>query len=238
MFICQTKYAPHLLQSANMLDAKPCSTPIAMGQKLDISTGSPLSYPMLYRSLVGTLQYLTWSRPDLSYVVQHVSQFMQRPTSTHFTAVKRILRYVKSTLDSGIWLTKGPLALHAYLDSDWAGSPFDHKSTIGYTIFLGTNLISWQANKQAIVSRSSTESEYRSLAHTAAELSWICHLFKDLSLPLPTTPSLFYDIISSIAIAQNPVLHARTKYIEVDFHFIRDLVTKRLLDLSYICTDD
>lgn len=126
-----------------------------------------MSDPSLYMSLVGALKYLTWTRPDISFVVQQVCQYIQHPTEAHFTIVKRILRYIKGTIHQGIWYTPGSLSINVYSDSDWAGSITDRKSTRGYIIYLGMNPISWQAKKQPTVSRFSTESEYKSLAHTS-----------------------------------------------------------------------
>jgi len=105
---------------------------------------------------------------------------MHAPTTTHLTAAKRVLRYLKGTLNSGLYVCKGPITLTAFCDADWAGNPDDRRSTTGYGVFLGPNLISWSAKKQHIVSRSSTEAEYRSLSLTTAELFWLCMLLKEL----------------------------------------------------------
>jgi hypothetical protein len=128
--------------------------------------------------------------------------------------------------------------LSAYCDSDWAGSPDDRQSTSGFAIFLGNCLVSWSAKKQAVVSRSSTEAEYRSLAITTAELFWLCMLFKDLGVSLPTTPVLWCDNISALALTSNPIFHARTKHIEVDYHFIQDKVVNRDIVIKFINSSD
>ncbi|KAM1013289.1 hypothetical protein ACFX2C_043432 [Malus domestica] len=222
LFLHQSKYALDLLKKSDMLGVKPCSTPVGSA-KLDHS-GSPLSDPSFYRSTVGALQYLTWTRPDLAFAVNQVCQHMHSPRTVHLQAVKRILRYLKGTLHFGLWLTKGPQYLTAWSDADWAGCPVDRRSTSGYCVFLGPNLISWSAKKQCIVARSSTEAEYRSLAHTAAELSWVCQVLQDLSFPLLKTPAIFCDNKSAIALAFNPVFHARTKHVEIDYHYIREKV--------------
>lgn len=130
------------------------------------------------------------------------------------------------------------LDVHAFSDSDWAGDCTDRKSSSGYCVFLGANLISWSAKKQTTVSRSSTEAEYRSLAYTAAELSWLLMLLRDLHIPVTPTPLLWCDNTSAIALATNPVFHARSKHIEVDCHFIRDCVAAKALSLHYIPTSD
>uniref|UniRef100_A0A1S4BM80 Uncharacterized mitochondrial protein AtMg00810-like n=1 Tax=Nicotiana tabacum TaxID=4097 RepID=A0A1S4BM80_TOBAC len=123
----------------------------------------------LYRSTVGALQYLTFTRPDIAYAVNKVSQFMHY----HWVAVKRILRYVNATSSHGLFLSHGSSGLlHGYCDSDWGGDVDDRKSTTGFAIFLGFNLISWASRKQKVVSRSSTEAEYRALAAATSEMTW------------------------------------------------------------------
>lgn len=131
----------------------------------------PFSNSSLYRSIVGGLQYLTITRPDLSLAVNQAFQFMHLPTNGHFQLVKRLLRYIKGTLDHGLRFTSGPFTIHAFSDSNWAGDCIDRKSTSGYCVFLGPNLISWSAKKQATVYRSSTKVEYRALAHATAKIT-------------------------------------------------------------------
>ncbi|XP_051136964.1 uncharacterized mitochondrial protein AtMg00810-like [Andrographis paniculata] len=136
--------------------------------------GVLLDDPTLYRQLVGSLIYLTVTRPDIAYAVHIVSQFMSVPRTTHHSAVLRILRYVKGTLLHGLhYSARSSLVLTGYSDADWAGDPSDRRSTTGFCFFLGDSLISWRSKKQTVVSRSSAESEYRALADTAAELLWL-----------------------------------------------------------------
>ncbi|KAM1580053.1 hypothetical protein ACFX1Z_041414 [Malus domestica] len=236
LFLHQSKYILDLLHKTNMAGAKPCLTPLG-SVPLD-HTGSLLPDPHEYRSIVGALQYLTWTRPDLSFAVNQVCQFMHAPREPHLQAAKRILRFLKATVSHGLWFKKGDIHLTAYSDADWAGCPFDRRSTSGYCIFLGSNLISWSAKKQPTVARSSTEAEYRSLAYTAAEITWICKVFKDLGFHLPHVPSLWCDNLSAISLASNPVFHARTKHIELDYHYIRELVLANLLKVQYVCSQD
>ncbi|RVW29453.1 Retrovirus-related Pol polyprotein from transposon RE1 [Vitis vinifera] len=171
LFISQLKYARDILTRAQLLDSKHVHTPMVVSQHLTVD-GSPFSNPTLYRSLVGALQYLTITLPDIAHVVNSVSQFLHAPTIDHFLAVKRILCYVKGTLHFGLTFRPSniPSALVAYSDADWAGCPDTHRSTSGYYIYLGNNLVSWSAKKQPTVSRSSCEFEYRALAMTATEL--------------------------------------------------------------------
>ena len=142
------------------------------------------------------------------------------PSTAHWTAAKRVLRYLKDSVDHELIYTEGSLHLSAYCDAGWASSPNDRRSTSGFAIFLGNCLISWSAKKQAVVSRSSTEAEYRALAIATTELFWIRMLFKNLGIPLPYVPVLWCDNFSALTLASNPVFHARTKHIEVDYHFI------------------
>lgn len=171
LFLTQTKYAHDILDRAGLLDSKPISTPLSTSEYL-VSIGSPFSDPTLYRSLVGALQYLTITCPDLSYAVNQVSQFLHSPTTDHFQAVKRILRYVKGTMSYVLLFTPPPTSsLVGYSDADWARCIDTRRSTYGYSIFLGGNLVSWSAKKQPTVSRSSCESEYRAMANTTVENS-------------------------------------------------------------------
>ncbi|KAM1633571.1 hypothetical protein ACFXTN_010610 [Malus domestica] len=170
IFISQTKYILDLLQKSKMDGAKPCATPLSTSS---MDHESPLlSDPTEYRSLVGGLQYLTWSRPDLSFAVNLVCQFMHQPRESHLQTVKRILRYLKGTLELGLWFSKTatPLRINAFSDADWADCHLDRRSTCGFCIFLGNSLLSWSAKKQPTVARSSTEAEYCSLANSAAKL--------------------------------------------------------------------
>jgi hypothetical protein len=159
---------------------------------------------------------------------------MHSPTQGHFQAVKRILRYVKGTLDQGLHFSPGPCSLTAYADADWAGNPHDRRSTSGYCVYFGSNLISWSAKKQPTVARSSTEAEYRALANTAAELSWLSHLLKDLKVQCPVPYLVWCDNQSAISLASNPVFHARTKHIEIDYHFIREKVLNNQISVCYV----
>ncbi|XP_050379847.1 uncharacterized mitochondrial protein AtMg00810-like [Argentina anserina] len=159
-----------LLHRTHMLDASPVSTP-SSSKRLSLTDGTPLADGTEYRSVVVALQYLTLTHPDISYVVNQLCQFLHSPTTVHWVAVKRILRYLKHTPTSGLFYAPSSLNLVAYCDSDYAGDPDTRISTGGTCIYLGSNLISWSSKKQNEVSRSSTETEYRQLAYTAAHLS-------------------------------------------------------------------
>uniref|UniRef100_A0A2N9FMC6 Integrase catalytic domain-containing protein n=1 Tax=Fagus sylvatica TaxID=28930 RepID=A0A2N9FMC6_FAGSY len=237
-FVHQHKYASDLLQKYNMWDCKPCSTPCCTSVKLTKQIGTPLPDATTFRSLVGALQYLTFTRPDLAYTVNSLCQFMHAPTDIHLSAAKRVLRYIRGSLHLGLTFSPGSLQLHAYSDADWAGDPDTRRSTTGYIVFMGTNPLTWVSKKQSTVSRSSTEAEYRALASCAAEVSWLRMVLHDLGISLWSPPTLWCDNVSALALASNPVFHARTKHIEVDYHFIRDRVVRKDLQVRFINSGD
>ena len=221
-----------------MENSKAVKTPCCSTSRLVPHSGVPLSDPTVYRSMVGALQYLTFTRPDLAFSVHQLCQFMSNPTSLHLEAAKRALRYLRGTLHHGICFSPGPLSLTAFSDADWAGDPTDRRSTTGLLVFLGPNPISWSAKKQPTVSRSSTEAEYRALATTAAELSWFRILFKELKIFLPYVPVIWCDNVSAIALSANPVFHSRTKHLEVDYHYVREKVLHRDLKIGFVSGKD
>jgi hypothetical protein len=170
LFLHQRQYAIDILERAGMSDCKPCSTPVDTQAKLSEDDGPPVADATSYRSLTGALQYLTFSRPDITYAIQQVCLHMHTPREPHFTALKRILRYLCGSLDHGLLLRPSQtLELVVYTDADWAGCPDTRRSTSGYAVFLGANLISWAAKRQPVVSRSSAEAEYRVVANGVAE---------------------------------------------------------------------
>jgi histone deacetylase 1/2 len=239
--LSQERYAADVIQRAGMKKCKPMSTPLSSVEKLSAIEGTPLGPEDVsrYRSLVGALQYLTLTRPDISFSVNKVCQFLHAPTTSHFCAVKRILRYVQGTLNVGRKIGRSKSTMvSAFADADWAGCPDDRRSTGGFAVFFGSNLISWCAKKQATVSRSSTEAEYKSLANATAEIMWVQKLLDELRVQHPRFARLWCDNLGATYLSANPVFHARTKHIEVDFHFVRERVAQRLLDIRWIHTDD
>jgi hypothetical protein len=239
LHLSQAKYIADLLRRTRMLGAKPAASPCSStAYKFSKFDGTLLPDPTEYRQVVGALLYCTLSRPEIAFSVNQLCQHMHNPSSTHWSAAKRVLQYLKDTIDHGLLFTKGSLTLQAYCDSNWAGSPDDRRSTSGFGVFLGPCLVSWSAKKQAVVSRSGTEAEYRALALTTAELFWLRMLFKELGIRLPRAPTLWCDNVSAIALASNPVYHARTKHIKVDYHFIREKVLTSDILVKFISTLD
>ncbi|GJW24981.1 ribonuclease H-like domain-containing protein [Tanacetum coccineum] len=181
------------------------------------SDGDPVSDPTLYRSLASVVQYI----PLLSYDVQHVCLYMHDPRDPHFMA----FRYVRGTRDYSLQLyVSSCTQLTAYADADWAGFPITRRSTSGYCVFLGDNLLSWSAKRQVTLSRSSAKVEYRGVANVVAETAWIRNLLRELHTPLFNVILVYYDNVSAVYMSENPVQHQRTKHIEIDIHFLRDFV--------------
>jgi len=210
-------------------------TPIVSNIQLSKDKGEPIENERQYRSIVGALQYVTITRPDITYSINKVSQYMHKPLSDHWMAVKRILRYLKGTINLCLSMKRSKiLSLTGYADSDWGNDRDDRKSTSGYCIFIGRCPISWCAKKQSTVSRSSTEAEYRSIASASAELIWIQSLLSELKIEINGKPTIWCDNLSAIAITANPVLHSRTKHMELDIYFVREHLMKNKVQINHI----
>ncbi|KAJ9671309.1 hypothetical protein PVL29_025143 [Vitis rotundifolia] len=237
--LSQRKYALDILEETGMLDCKPVDTPMDPNVKLVPGQGEPLGDPDRYRRLVGKLNYLTITRPDISFPVSVVSQFLQSPCDSHWDAVIRILRYIKSTPGQGVlYENRGHTQVVGYTDADWAGSPTDRRSTSGYCVFIGGNLISWKSKKQDVVARSSAEAEYRAMALATCELIWLRHLLRELRFGKDEQMKLICDNQAALHIASNPVFHERTKHIEVDCHFIREKIASGCVATSFVNSND
>ena len=182
--------------------------------------------------MVGKLIYLTVTRPDITYAVGVVSQYMHAPRHPHYTAIYRILHYLKGAPGRGLlYKPCASLCVRGFSDADWASCRSDRGSTSGYCTFVGGNLVTWRSKKQNVVARSSAEAEYRAMTHTASEMLWVRSLLRDLGIDVSTPMQMFCDNQAAIFIAKNPVFHERTKHIEVDCHFIRDLLMWKQLPL-------
>ncbi|WP_338140430.1 Ty1/Copia family ribonuclease HI [Candidatus Phytoplasma australasiaticum] len=237
ILLSQRKYTLHLLEDTDFLASKPSRLPMDPNIKLCADEGSLLKDPTSYRRLIGRLLYLTVSRPDITFAVHRLSQFVARPRQPHLNAVHTLLRYLKGSPGQGIFLpASSSFKIRAFSDADWASCPDSRRSTTGFCIFLGDCLISWKAKKQNTVSKSSAEAEYRALAATASEIVWINQLLADLCIPSTSPAVIFCDNNVAIHIASNPMFHERTKHIELDCHFIREKIVCGTIKLMPIRT--
>ncbi|KAK7332845.1 hypothetical protein VNO80_29601 [Phaseolus coccineus] len=237
--ICQRKYALDILNECGMLASKPSSTPLIPDTKVLFEDKSLLQNANSYRRLIGRLLYLTNTRPDITFVVHLLSQFVQQPTIHHHQAAQHILRYIKANPAQGIFFAAdNDIQLKAFSDSDWAACPKTRRSTTGICIFLGTSLISWKSKKQTTVSRSSSEAEYRALATTTCEVQWLTHLLNDFHIKPNATTVLYCDNQAARHIAFNPTFHERTKHIDIDCHVVREKINAGLFHLLPIQSCD
>lgn len=235
IFLSQQSYAKDIIQRAGMKECKPIATPVDLQSKLKAEEGERIPDPTQYRRLAGALQYLTFTRPDIAYAVHQICLYMHDPRVPHLQALKRIIRYIQGTSSYGQQLTKGSIKdLVAYTDADWAGCPDTRRSTSGYCVYLGPNLVSWSSKRQPTVSRSSAEAEYKGVANAVSELTWIRNLLLELGHPISKASVVYCDNISSVYLSQNPVRHQRTKHIEIDIHFVREKVAKGEVKVLFV----
>ncbi|KAK0605174.1 hypothetical protein LWI29_023729 [Acer saccharum] len=239
LFLSQQKYITDLLHRTKMFDAKPVSTPLPTDHSITLLDGTSLTDATEFRRVIGALQYLSFTRPDIAFAVNKLAQFMHRPTTGHWSLAKRLLRYLRGTLGFGLVLHRNSsFSLHAFSDADWAGNQDDRSSTSAYVVFLGSNAISWCSRKQRSIARSSTEAEYRAVATTASEVIWLSSLLKELLIPAPSPPVIYCDNIGATYLCSNPVFHSRMKHIAIDFHFVREKVQSNQLRISHVSSSD
>ena len=233
VILSQQKFTRELLRDCGFPIKRQASTPLPLNCRLLPEEGSLLDDPTTYRALVGKLNFLTNTRPDLCFTVQTLSQFLQQPRTSHLQALLHTLAYIQGTSTKGILLSGAAhLKLQAFSDSDWAACPISRRSVSGYLILLSTSPLSWKSKKQSTVSRSSSEA----MAQAASEITWLVRLLQELGVTNLTPIQLNCDNQSALHIAKNPVFHERTKHIEIDCHFTRDKVLEGLLQLQYMPT--
>jgi len=237
--LSQQKYALDIINEAGLLGYKPSAVPMELHHKLGSISSPVFDNPAQYRRLVDRFIYLTITRPDLSYAVHILSQFMQTPLEAHWHATLRLVRYLKGSPDQGILLRSDrALSLTAYCDSDYNPCPRTRRSLSAYVLYLGDTPISWKTKKQDTVSSSSAEAEYRAMAYTLKEIKWLKALMTTLGVDHTQPILLFCDSQAAIHIAANPVFHERTKHIEKDCHQVRDAVTDKVISTPHISTTD
>ena len=237
--IAQPAYALKLVEKAGLAGCRPCQTPMEPRLKLSRDSTAPKVDATKYRSLVGSLRYLVHTRPDLAFSVGYVSRFMEAPTEEHEAAVKRIIRYIAGTLHLGCRYGReeGATSLVGYSDSDLGGDVDSRKSTSGSLFFLGGSPVTWQSQKQSVVAISSCESEYVAAATATCQGIWLARLLAEFSSSDAEPFALKVDNQSAIALAKNPVFHDRSKHIELKYHFIREAVETKKLELEFVPTE-
>ncbi|KAD2392703.1 hypothetical protein E3N88_39680 [Mikania micrantha] len=226
IFIHQSKYTKELLKKFDLQNCKNCSNPMSSTTQLDADLKGKSVDETLYRCMIGSLMYLTASRPDIMFATCVCARFQAAPKESHMIAVKRIFRYLQGTQSLGIWYSTGhSCKLVAFSDSDYAGCKLTRKSTSGGCQFLGNCLVSWQSKKQTSVATSTAEAEYIAAASCTSQILWLQTQLLDYGIKESKTP-LLMDSASALCIVKNPVQHSRTKHIEIRHHFIRDCFEK------------
>ncbi|GJT60850.1 putative RNA-directed DNA polymerase [Tanacetum coccineum] len=255
ILLSQKKYILELLQSASLSNCNLVSSPMVTSSSLSLDYSTAFSNPVKYQQVVGSLQYVTLSWPNIAFAVNKVCQYMHALTENHWSAAKRILRYLHGTVEHGIlirrssgstlqaftdvlWKGNPDTSLEAFSDAEWDEDSDDRRSMGGFPIYLGSNLISWTARKQRTISRSSTESEYKALVDTVAELTWLQPILNELGIRSSSTPILWCDNLGATYLSADPIFHARTKHVEIDYHFVWEKVTQRDLRVQHISTHD
>ena len=235
IFVSQRKYVLDLLKETGMLGCKPASTPMESNKKIGSGTDQTPMDKGRYQRLVGRLIYLSHTRPDIGFPVSVVSQYMNNPTEEHMEAVTRILRYLKMTPGKGVLFRKNEnKEIRVYTDADWAGDITERRSTSGYCSYVWGNLVVWRSMKQAVVSRSSAEGEFRALALGICEGIWLKKLLGELGVFTEESIQMFCDSQAAISIAKNHVHHDKTKHIEIDRHFITEKIENAIVQTVYI----
>ncbi|KAL9239098.1 hypothetical protein vseg_013449 [Gypsophila vaccaria] len=239
LLLIQSKYIHDLLQRYDMLNCKPSSTPMVHHPYLTQETHTISCSVSTYRSVVGSLQYLSLICPDIAYSVNKLTQFMQKPQLTHWITLKRLFRYLQGTIHFGLQLhLTHSLQIHAFSGADWAGDKDNYVSTSAYLVYLGKNAIVWASKKQKSISRSSTEAEFRVVSHTTSELLWIKSFFMVLGLTFKGPPTIYCDNLCATHYSANPVFHSRMKHVALTFHFVCEQVQDGCLRVAHISGDD
>nr|XP_043639644.1 uncharacterized mitochondrial protein AtMg00810-like [Erigeron canadensis] len=239
--ITQRKYCLDLLTEFGLLGCKPSQTLIETRLVLDNDDikGAPLRNITKYQKLIGKLIYLTFTRPDIAYVVHILSQLMHNPHDLHFKLAMRVIRYLKGSPGKGIFFKKeGNLSLSAFVDSNWAKKVTTRKSITGYILFLGSCPISWKSKKQQTISRSSAEAEFRALAAITCEVIWVQKILEELGVHKTRPVSIFCDSKAAIQIAANLVFHEKTKHFELDLFFIREKILLGIIETIKVTSEE
>jgi hypothetical protein len=218
-----------------MEDSSPISTPMVVGCKLSKDDISLDVDQMTYCSMIGNLLYITTSRPDIMKVVGMVGRYQFSPKQSHLVAIKRILKKLKGTLTYGLWYPRNQnFQLTAYSDAVWANCVDERKSTSGGAFFLGDSLVAWISKNKGSISLLTIEVEYIAATTCCTQILWMIQTLVDLKVNYTDPITIHYDNTSAISISKNPVLHSKTKHIPIKYHFLREKVTNRVVQLNYI----
>lgn len=243
IFLHQSAYTKRIIERFRMSDTNPVTIPADPHGELSVQAHPAEAEALTnapYREAVGCLMYLsTRTRPDIALAVNRVSRHVEKPTKLHWNAVKRILKYLKGTSDYGLTFRRSnDTYLKAFSDADYAGELESRRSTTGYIVLWGSNIITWNTQRQKVVALSTTDAEYMAACQAVKEVVWLKNLIGELNAKLPLNITLLVDSQSAIQLVKNPVFHSRTKHIDVRFHYIRERYQEKLFNLEYINTKD
>ena len=240
MILHQFPYFKKVLKHFQMENVKHVRTPLPAGYQ---PTKAPMDYNasaedrQAYQSIIGSLLYvMLGTRPDISYAVIRMSQYMSNPTQEHIQKARHIVKYLGSTPNLALSFSGGESSLDSFCDSDWAGDKDTMRSTSGYAIFLGKDLVSWRSRRQPTVALSSTEAEYMSMCDCAQQILWIQSLFRECRLTINHF-AMFGDNKGAIHIAGNPVMEGRSKHINIKYYFLHERVEEKAFVLDWVSTD-
>jgi len=237
IFISESRYAKSIVKKFGLESTSHKRTPAAIHLKLTKDEKGVDVDQSLYRSMIGSLLYLTTSRPYITFVVGVYARYHAEPKMSHLTQVKRIFKYLKGTSDYGmVYFHSIDSNLAGYCDADWEGSADDRKSTYGGCLFLWNNLISWFSKKQNSMSLSTAKAEYIALGRSCSQLIWMKQMLKEYNVKQDVM-SLYCDNLNTINISKNPIQHSRIKHIDIHHHFIRDLVEDKIVTLNHLATE-
>jgi hypothetical protein len=239
IFIHQSKYVKDMIKKFQLEYCKPVCTPMIVRCKLSKEDESKVVYPKHYRSMIGSLLYVIASRPDGKQVVGMVARFQATPKESHVQAVKRIFRYLKGTIDIGLWYpSKDSFTLKAYSDVDWAGCVDERKSTSGGAFFLGESLVAWISKKQSSILLSTTKAEYIAVAECCTQIEWMKQTLQDIKIVFEEPTTIYSDNTSAISLSKNPAQHSKSKHIPIKYNYLSDQAENKNIKLEYVPTQE